>query len=61
MGKGRGIKLGRMCSRLRRLNIEESVLRRWEEYFEELMIEENEGERRVEYMEIVEQEVGNIC
>ena len=43
------------------MNIEESVLRRWEEYFEELMIEENEGERRVEYMEIVEQEVGNIC
>ena len=42
------------------LTSEESVLRRWMEYFEELMNEENERERRLEEVEIVNQEVGWI-
>ena len=39
------------------LTSEESVLRRWMEYFEELMNEKNERERRLEEVEIVNQEV----
>lgn len=42
------------------LTSEESVLRRWMEYFEELMNEENERERRLEEVEIVNLEVGWI-
>ncbi|TRY54571.1 hypothetical protein DNTS_001573 [Danionella cerebrum] len=42
------------------LTSEESVLRRWKEYFEELMNEENERERREEDVNIVEQEVEKI-
>ena len=37
-----------------------SVIGRWKEYFEELMNEENERERRVEELTIVEQEVAKI-
>ena len=36
------------------------MLGRWMEYFEELMNEENERERRLEEVEIVNQEVGWI-
>ncbi|KAK3552206.1 hypothetical protein QTP86_005260 [Hemibagrus guttatus] len=39
------------------LTSEESVQRRWKEYFEELMNEENEREKRVEGVNSVEQEV----
>ena len=39
---------------------EESLLRRWKEYFEELMNKKNERERIMEEMETVEQEVGSI-
>ena len=42
------------------LTSEESVLRRWMEYFEELMNEENERERRLEEVERVNLEVGWI-
>ena len=35
------------------LTSEESMLRRWMEYFEELMNEENERDRRLEEVEIV--------
>lgn len=38
----------------------ESVQRRWKEHFEAGMKEEKERERRVEEMEIVEQEFGKI-
>ena len=41
----------------RNIPTNESVLRRWKEKFEELINEENEGERRVEEVEYVEQEV----
>ncbi|KAK3548241.1 hypothetical protein QTP70_005820 [Hemibagrus guttatus] len=39
---------------------EESVQRRWKEYFEELMNEENEREKRVEGVNSVEQKVNKI-
>ncbi|KAK3510979.1 hypothetical protein QTP70_027789 [Hemibagrus guttatus] len=42
------------------LTSEESVQRRWKEYFEELMNEENEMEKRVEGVNSVEQKVDNI-
>ncbi|KAK3570239.1 hypothetical protein QTP86_017140, partial [Hemibagrus guttatus] len=42
------------------LTSEESVQRRWKEYFEELMNEENEMEKRVEGVNSVEQKVDKI-
>ncbi|KAK3547940.1 hypothetical protein QTP70_001327 [Hemibagrus guttatus] len=42
------------------LTSEESVERRWKEYFEELMNEENEREKRVEGLNSVEQKVDKI-
>ncbi|KAK3510676.1 hypothetical protein QTP70_013013 [Hemibagrus guttatus] len=42
------------------LTSEESVQRRWKEYFEELMNEENEREKRVEGVNSVEQKVDEI-
>ncbi|KAK3554524.1 hypothetical protein QTP70_024430, partial [Hemibagrus guttatus] len=42
------------------LTSEESVQRRWKEYFEELMNEENEREKRVEGVSSVEQKVDKI-
>ncbi|KAK3541390.1 hypothetical protein QTP86_024010 [Hemibagrus guttatus] len=42
------------------LTSEESVKRRWKEYFEELMNEENEREKRVEGVNSVEQKVDKI-
>ncbi|MCJ8746920.1 hypothetical protein PDJAM_G00147290 [Pangasius djambal] len=42
------------------LTSEESVQRRWKEYFEELMNEENEKEKRVEGVTSVEQKVDKI-
>ncbi|KAK3543928.1 hypothetical protein QTP70_031839, partial [Hemibagrus guttatus] len=42
------------------LTSEESVQRRWKEYFEELMNEENEREERVEGVNSVEQKVDKI-
>ncbi|KAK3551975.1 hypothetical protein QTP70_031634 [Hemibagrus guttatus] len=42
------------------LTSEESVQRRWKEYFEELMNEENERENRVERVNSVEQKVDKI-
>ncbi|KAK3548632.1 hypothetical protein QTP70_015940, partial [Hemibagrus guttatus] len=42
------------------LTSEESVQRRWKEYFEELMNEENEREKRVEWVNSVEQKVDKI-
>ncbi|KAK3521622.1 hypothetical protein QTP70_014726, partial [Hemibagrus guttatus] len=42
------------------LTSEESVQRRWKEYFEELMNEENEREKGVEVVNSVEQEVDKI-
>ncbi|KAK3569107.1 hypothetical protein QTP86_022139, partial [Hemibagrus guttatus] len=42
------------------LTSEESVQRRWKEYFEELMNEENETEKRVEGVNSVEQKVDKI-
>ncbi|KAK3524921.1 hypothetical protein QTP86_011507 [Hemibagrus guttatus] len=42
------------------LTTEESVQRRWKEYFEELMNEENEREKRVEGVNSVEQKVDKI-
>ncbi|KAJ8347031.1 hypothetical protein SKAU_G00284320 [Synaphobranchus kaupii] len=42
------------------LTSEDSVMRRWKEYFEELMNEENERERRTDNVEIVNQEVQEI-
>ncbi|KAK3514571.1 hypothetical protein QTP70_021622 [Hemibagrus guttatus] len=42
------------------LSSEESVLRRWKEYFEELMNEENEREKRGEGVNSVEQKVDKI-
>ncbi|KAK3540053.1 hypothetical protein QTP70_023811 [Hemibagrus guttatus] len=42
------------------LTSEESVQRRWKEYFEELMNEENEREKRVEVVNSVEQKVDKI-
>ncbi|KAK3570800.1 hypothetical protein QTP86_026338, partial [Hemibagrus guttatus] len=42
------------------LTSEESVQRRWKEYFEELMNEENEREKRVEGVNSVEQKVDKI-
>ncbi|KAK3518715.1 hypothetical protein QTP70_008921 [Hemibagrus guttatus] len=42
------------------LTSEESVQRRWKEYFEELMNEENERENRVEGVNSVEQKVDKI-
>ncbi|KAK3539566.1 hypothetical protein QTP70_010279 [Hemibagrus guttatus] len=42
------------------LTSEESVQRRWKEYFEELMNAENEREKRVEEVNSVEQEVDKI-
>ncbi|KAK3559189.1 hypothetical protein QTP86_005183 [Hemibagrus guttatus] len=42
------------------LKSEESVQRRWKEYFEELMNEENEREKRVEGVNSVEQKVDKI-
>ncbi|KAK3575126.1 hypothetical protein QTP86_020810, partial [Hemibagrus guttatus] len=42
------------------LTSEESVQRRWKEYFEELMNEENEREKRVEGVNSVEQKVAKI-
>ncbi|KAK3511648.1 hypothetical protein QTP70_014584 [Hemibagrus guttatus] len=43
-----------------RFTSEESVQRRWKEYFEELMNEENEREKRVEGVNSVEQKVDKI-
>ncbi|KAK3551815.1 hypothetical protein QTP70_027241 [Hemibagrus guttatus] len=45
---------------VRVLTSEESVQRRWKEYFEELMNEENEREKRVEGVNSVEQKVDKI-
>ncbi|KAK3554912.1 hypothetical protein QTP86_000952 [Hemibagrus guttatus] len=42
------------------LTSEESVQRRWKEYFERLMNEENEREKRVEEVKSVEQKVDKI-
>ncbi|KAK3551024.1 hypothetical protein QTP70_011428 [Hemibagrus guttatus] len=42
------------------LTSEESVQRRWKEYFEELMNEENEREKRVEGVNSVEQKVDKV-
>ncbi|KAF7705380.1 hypothetical protein C0J45_6915 [Silurus meridionalis] len=42
------------------LTSEESVLRRWREYFEQLMNEENERKRRLDGVEMVKQEVDRI-
>ncbi|KAK3568940.1 hypothetical protein QTP86_020632, partial [Hemibagrus guttatus] len=42
------------------LTSEESVQRRWKEYFQELMNEENEREKRVEGVNSVEQKVDKI-
>ncbi|KAK3509581.1 hypothetical protein QTP70_006451 [Hemibagrus guttatus] len=42
------------------LTSEESVQRRWKEYFEELMNEENEKKKRVEGLNSVEQKVDKI-
>ncbi|KAK3549444.1 hypothetical protein QTP86_001446 [Hemibagrus guttatus] len=42
------------------LTSEESVQRRWKEYFEELMNEENEMEKRVDVVNSVEQKVDKI-
>ncbi|KAK3530904.1 hypothetical protein QTP70_005449 [Hemibagrus guttatus] len=42
------------------LTSEESVQRRWKEYFEELMNEENEREKRVEGVNSVEQKIDKI-
>ncbi|KAK3571184.1 hypothetical protein QTP86_004892 [Hemibagrus guttatus] len=42
------------------LTSEESVQRRWKEYFEELMNEENEREKRVEGVNSMEQKVNKI-
>ncbi|KAK3528476.1 hypothetical protein QTP70_000115 [Hemibagrus guttatus] len=42
------------------LSSEESVQRRWKQYFEELMNEENEREKRVEGVNSVEQKVDKI-
>ncbi|KAK3517406.1 hypothetical protein QTP70_009198 [Hemibagrus guttatus] len=42
------------------LTSEESVQRRWKEYYEELMNEENEREKRVEGVNSVEQKVDKI-
>ncbi|KAK3551740.1 hypothetical protein QTP70_023255 [Hemibagrus guttatus] len=42
------------------LTSEESVQRRWKEYFEELMNEENEREKSVEGVNSVEQKVDKI-
>ncbi|XP_076867340.1 uncharacterized protein LOC143518621 [Brachyhypopomus gauderio] len=42
------------------LSGEESVLGRWKEYFEELMNQENESERRLEEVEVVNQEVPQV-
>ncbi|KAI5102400.1 hypothetical protein C0J45_7752 [Silurus meridionalis] len=39
---------------------EESVLRKWREYFEKLMNEENKKEKRVDDVEMVKQEVDRI-
>ena len=55
MCSGFGYRLGWKCT-----NNKESVLRRWEEYFGELMNEENERERRVEEVETVEQEIRKV-
>ncbi|KAK3505891.1 hypothetical protein QTP70_019450 [Hemibagrus guttatus] len=44
----------------RMLTSEESIQRRWKEYFEELMNEENEREKRVEGVNSVEQKVDKI-
>ncbi|KAI5624580.1 hypothetical protein C0J50_15862 [Silurus asotus] len=42
------------------LTSEESVLRRWSEYFEQLMNEENQRERRLDDVELVKQDVDRI-
>ncbi|KAI5624691.1 hypothetical protein C0J50_15497 [Silurus asotus] len=42
------------------LTSEESVLRRWREYFEQLMNEENERERGLDDVELVKQDVDKI-
>ena len=42
------------------LNREESVLRRWKEYFEEIMNEGNESKRRMEEVGTVKREVGKF-
>ncbi|KAI5618310.1 hypothetical protein C0J50_22292 [Silurus asotus] len=42
------------------LTSEESVLRRWREYFEQLMNKENHRERRLEDVELVKQDVDRI-
>ncbi|KAI5620741.1 hypothetical protein C0J50_19613, partial [Silurus asotus] len=42
------------------LTSEESVLRRWREYFEQLMNEENQRERRLDDVELVKQDVDRI-
>ncbi|KAI5089832.1 arginine-hydroxylase NDUFAF5, mitochondrial precursor [Silurus meridionalis] len=42
------------------LTSEESVLRRWREYFEQLINKENERERRLDDVELVKQEVNRI-
>ncbi|KAI5622223.1 hypothetical protein C0J50_18218 [Silurus asotus] len=42
------------------LTSEESVLRRWREYFEQLMNKENPSERRLDDVELVKQDVDRI-
>ncbi|KAF7693224.1 hypothetical protein HF521_008540 [Silurus meridionalis] len=42
------------------LTSEESVLKRWREYFEQLMNEENQRERRLDDVKLVKQEVDRI-
>ncbi|KAI5611767.1 hypothetical protein C0J50_1408 [Silurus asotus] len=42
------------------LTSEESVLRRWREYFEQLMNKENQRERRLDDVELVKQDVDRI-
>ncbi|KAF7650580.1 hypothetical protein LDENG_00123490, partial [Lucifuga dentata] len=59
--RGREIEMGRTCSRDGNvLTGARSVMGRWKEYFEELMNEENERERRVEEVTVVNQEVAKI-
>ncbi|KAF7640604.1 hypothetical protein LDENG_00030850, partial [Lucifuga dentata] len=59
--RGREIEMGRTYSRDGNvLTGARSVMERRKEYFEELMNEENERERRVEEVTVVNQEVAKI-
>ncbi|KAK3525998.1 hypothetical protein QTP70_011806 [Hemibagrus guttatus] len=57
---GKDVQQVRVIKDGRVLTSEESVQRRWKEYFEELMNEENEREKRVEGVNSVEQKVDKI-